>query len=157
MSDSNRSMATFLPLARVVWEEEQAWGDSAVEMPFRLKPDVYNITNPDTGNYVILVGHEVARKIFEIHVPIHFDEDRPVTLVTDSVEVLRGIASRGFPLALFAAALYHIGRSENPPAETFFDIARLSPTGEMGDREPFSLRAIRVAKDLTFDLRLIKE
>ena len=121
-------------------------------------PGIYTSpSHKDDGRQFIVVGHKAKEKIYEVRVPLHGRQaGRQVILVTDSLDVLRGLNSRGFPLHDLATFLFE--KSEIDKGESIFEIM-IKTSGAGNDPvevEGSMLRAIPCLEYNTFELRLIK-
>ncbi len=126
------------------------------EMDFR--PGIYTSHgHKSNGKQFIVACHKVREKVYEVRVDLHGNQaGRQIVLVTDSLDVLKGLTSRGFPLHDLAMFLFE--RSEVDKGESIFEI--MIKVGGAGSApvevEGSMLRAIPRLEPNTFELRLIK-
>lgn len=132
-------------------------GDEEAQARHELATGVY--CSQDGKRKMIVIGTEVKEKVFEIVVDINVLS--AITLITDSVEVLRWLMSRGFPLTGLCWVLF--GKEDDGSGSlktetsfslfTLFDRSANPPVEDMGVR----LRVIPRREKNAFELRLIKQ
>jgi len=123
------------------------------------RPGVYTSSVHEArGRWFLVADHKVRERVYEVRVDLHGNQaGRQIVLVTDSLDVLKGLTSRGFPL--YDLALFLFERAEMDRGETIFEI--MIKVGGAGDDpvevEESMLRVIPRLELNTFELRLIKQ
>lgn len=135
--------------------ETKKWEEIFMDKDMEPKAGFYLPKDLGTRHGLMLVSSETvekfSEKVYELDVTVAVRQPPSVLrvhLVTDSVELLKTLANRAFPLNDFAALLTGI------ESETVFDSGQIGVSGEP-DISSSSIRVIPVGKD-TYELRMIK-
>ncbi len=109
------------------------------------------------GPTVILAGKQVHEKVFELFVLPKgvWEKELGVTFVTDSVDALKALTSRGFPLQDLADELSGLLETKPADQEFIFLVVTIDQEGQMKE-ESSKFRFIRRSGPLEFEVRVIK-
>lgn len=119
--------------------------------PRALTPGIYK--NEHCGPIHLVVGEESRLKVFEFNVDFGH---KHIKFVTDSVEVLKLFASRGFPLNALAEFFGKDIMPSRQRDENFMDIWIRTGQGDVIESANVRFRIISAFEVNTYEVRLIK-